>query len=98
MDLSLTQVQWSGSFQLQHAKALCLLAGILRQKREKSDLAFAPDEAQRCDPELWRFGHSRATTSRSIRGQSDKGDFEDRAHMRSRDCVWRQPSDADCGP
>src|SRR5438132_1571826 len=50
MDLSLTQVHWSGSFQFQHAKALCPLAGILRRKREKSALACAPDEAQRCDP------------------------------------------------
>src|SRR5205814_6930108 len=31
-------------------------------------------------------------------GQSGKGDFEDRAHMPARDCVWRQPSDADRGP
>ena len=40
MDLSLTQVHWSGSFQLQHAKALCPLAGILRWKHEKSALAL----------------------------------------------------------
>src|SRR5437660_10119297 len=32
-----------------------------------------------------------------MRGQSGKGDFEDRAHMPARDCVWRQPSDSDCG-
>ena len=50
MDLSLTQVHWSGSFQLQHAKALCPLAGILRRKREKSALTCALDEAQRYDP------------------------------------------------
>src|SRR6266513_5165922 len=50
MDLSLTQVHWSGSFQLQHAKALCPLAGILPRKREKSAHASALDEAQRCDP------------------------------------------------
>ena len=43
MDLSLTQVHWSGSFQLQHAKALCPLAGILRRKREKSALACGLD-------------------------------------------------------
>src|SRR6266576_7011160 len=39
MDLSLTQVHWSGSFQLQHAKALCRLAVLVRREREKSVLA-----------------------------------------------------------
>src|SRR5207248_11755381 len=50
MDLSLTQVHWTGSFQLQQASALCPLAGILRWKREKSALASGLDEARRFDP------------------------------------------------
>ncbi len=31
--------------------------------------------------------------NKSLQAQSDKGDFEGRAHMRARDCVWRPPSD-----
>src|SRR5436190_8972254 len=33
-----------------------------------------------------------------MRGQSGKGGFEGRAHMRDRNSIWRQPSDAGRDP